>query len=622
MSAKLKMLKNGREISSIEIHEGEEVIGGRGDTCQIVLDDDAISRHHFKIFKDDRGWVLERLSKFGVLYHGEDLVSSHVLEPYDSFSIPPFHFLFEIAEAQRQEEVEPLAEPEISNDETTAEILEVTSTESSRVMPFLTVTSGGIQETLRLEGVAWIGGRDESCEIQITDLRASRRHFKIYKDESDYYIQDLKSSNGTLLNDKTLTKNPVRLDSGDQIVVGSTAIKFDLKDPLLEQEINQLPPAVVYMPVGLAPSSAGGGAVRIDPVASSKAKRTKQIRIVLATLALFVVVYSFMSEEGSQQNLASKGGTKSSTKDPFDSLNAQDQEFVRRTYKLAENLYMQTKYELALSEIRKLHEKVPSFQRSKEIENLAQAALQSIANRKYEEDIERKQKEALDRATKVVSECTTRYARSTDIAAIEACLAPALEIDPENRQARKLVENAKALIEQKELERNNRAEYKKKIKQREALYRRARELQTKGRYLDALDAYQRHIASSLPDPNNLEDQAKRGVDSIKEQIKVVMDSSVAEAEAHIANSEYKEAIAKLETSLELDPNNKKARGLYDSASKELFKKMKALFSDSVVEESLGNVESAKTKWRKIVELDIPKGEYRNKAMIKLRKYGE
>jgi tetratricopeptide (TPR) repeat protein len=112
------------------------------------------------------------------------------------------------------------------------------------------------------------------------------------------------------------------------------------------------------------------------------------------------------------------------------------------------------------------------------------------------------------------------------------------------------------------------------------------------------------------------------MESIKSKVKSEMEQVIRTSEDHIANAEYREAVTKLDIALELDPNNAQARKLYDQASKELYKKMKALFSDSVVEESLGNVEPAKIKWRKIVEQDSPKGEYRQKAMIKLKKYGE
>jgi hypothetical protein len=53
---------------------------------------------------------------------------------------------------------------------------------------------------------------------------------------------------------------------------------------------------------------------------------------------------------------------------------------------------------------------------------------------------------------------------------------------------------------------------------------------------------------------------------------------------------------------------------------ELKKQMQALYQEGVREESVGEVETAKVRWRKIVELSIPEEDYYKKAKIKLRKY--
>jgi hypothetical protein len=49
--------------------------------------------------------------------------------------------------------------------------------------------------------------------------------------------------------------------------------------------------------------------------------------------------------------------------------------------------------------------------------------------------------------------------------------------------------------------------------------------------------------------------------------------------------------------------------------------MKNIYEDSVLEESLGNVDSAKEKWRRIMKEDLDFDEYTAKAKSKLQKYG-
>jgi hypothetical protein len=50
--------------------------------------------------------------------------------------------------------------------------------------------------------------------------------------------------------------------------------------------------------------------------------------------------------------------------------------------------------------------------------------------------------------------------------------------------------------------------------------------------------------------------------------------------------------------------------------------MRLIYTDSVLEENLGNIESAKDRWRKILEISYTGSDYYRKAKSKLSKYGE
>jgi hypothetical protein len=67
-------------------------------------------------------------------------------------------------------------------------------------------------------------GRDLGCEVQLTDLLSSRRHFRVVFEDGAYYVEDMGSSNGTLLNEKEVKKSP--LTGGDEIRIGETIIQF------------------------------------------------------------------------------------------------------------------------------------------------------------------------------------------------------------------------------------------------------------------------------------------------------------------------------------------------------------------------------------------------------------
>jgi len=67
-------------------------------------------------------------------------------------------------------------------------------------------------------------GRSEGADIQLDDSFASSSHAKLQKQGATYVVQDLKSTNGTLLNGKKIKKET--LNSGDEIKIGKNKFKF------------------------------------------------------------------------------------------------------------------------------------------------------------------------------------------------------------------------------------------------------------------------------------------------------------------------------------------------------------------------------------------------------------
>lgn len=73
-------------------------------------------------------------------------------------------------------------------------------------------------------------GKDESCcDVCIRyDKTISRRHCKIRRWGNEFFISDEGSSNGTSVNGKRITGEPVELASDDVITMGRTQFKFQI----------------------------------------------------------------------------------------------------------------------------------------------------------------------------------------------------------------------------------------------------------------------------------------------------------------------------------------------------------------------------------------------------------
>lgn len=67
-------------------------------------------------------------------------------------------------------------------------------------------------------------GRVAGCDLIIDDTKASRRHARMHVQGGVVEIEDLQSSNGTLLNEKPVARRMLR--DGDRVQIGKTVIVF------------------------------------------------------------------------------------------------------------------------------------------------------------------------------------------------------------------------------------------------------------------------------------------------------------------------------------------------------------------------------------------------------------
>lgn len=72
-------------------------------------------------------------------------------------------------------------------------------------------------------------GRGRENDIQIkNDSKVSRYHCKLFRRGNNFYIEDVKSSNGTLVNGDLITDR--RLFGGEEIIIGETFFRFRIMD--------------------------------------------------------------------------------------------------------------------------------------------------------------------------------------------------------------------------------------------------------------------------------------------------------------------------------------------------------------------------------------------------------
>jgi diguanylate cyclase (GGDEF)-like protein len=72
-------------------------------------------------------------------------------------------------------------------------------------------------------------GRDPRVELPLQDDGISRRHCRVRAEKDVFILEDLNSTNGTLVNGQ-LVLDPVKLETGDRIFLGGCVVKFTEAD--------------------------------------------------------------------------------------------------------------------------------------------------------------------------------------------------------------------------------------------------------------------------------------------------------------------------------------------------------------------------------------------------------
>jgi pSer/pThr/pTyr-binding forkhead associated (FHA) protein len=86
---------------------------------------------------------------------------------------------------------------------------------------------GALEQGARFDLIGGLSiGRSRDADVQIDDRYASGVHARIFNREGRSYVEDMNSTNGTLLNDATL-KGEAELLDGDIVRIGDTEFRFE-----------------------------------------------------------------------------------------------------------------------------------------------------------------------------------------------------------------------------------------------------------------------------------------------------------------------------------------------------------------------------------------------------------
>ncbi len=688
----------GTIITTIELDPQKEYIAGRKEGCDILLESEkGVSREHFKIYFGNNKWVVELISKYGDVFYYGNSASKITLKETDTFSVPPYDFDVSPAASKTASITEnsaarilsssssPKLQQSKSAKKETAKSVQyrsetknkLTNTEShahslihnsdsgtdktvvghSMLVPYIKIMSRDMQakDIIRLEGGnTWLAGRESICAIHIRDQRVSRRQFEIQEVEGQYFIVDLGSVNGTILNGNQIASStPTILKSGDAISVLDNYIYFELHDSVFNEKVRALEPLpnleralsgqtahqIQKRDPNQLANQTGGGPLAAFPESGLPANLTgielvkyrirtfdykKNRKFLVGGVVAFLILLVVFGDNSSDDPKVPTNKV-----DPILSkLTPEKQHLVKQTYMLSKTLYMQQKYELAQAELDKIFDLAKDLSEVQELRRLCNEAIALQNQIRDNQAREQAKKDAEEKIIKQVELCRTKLNPKIEEAEMEDCLTSAIQLNPEHPLILEIRQKVQQIIEERQTKATQRADYERQVEQLRGIFNLAGKIEKKGDLLLTIKAFEKVSENkSLPDPAGLRSESKRKIASLRKVISSKTVTLESSAEKAASTQDLKKAILLLREAKTIDPENEKLSEKIDKWTEDLKKQMRTLYQEGFLEESFGNVEGseshpgAKDKWKKIIDLDIPDGEFYKKASIKLKKYG-
>ncbi|MCB9073291.1 MAG: FHA domain-containing protein [Bdellovibrionaceae bacterium] len=672
--ARLKIRRHQQDFTELLLEEERPYFIGRKEGCDVVLQSDpGISRQHLELRRKNNIWTIYVLSQHvPISYEGKNVSELTLDSSPLHFVVQPYEFIFEDDTLSQENDVAPNEDsrllqhssqgvehgsefnrsipseipvpnisgpspdainPEVSfhgNEEKTGEI-------NINGEPYLKFMFSTHSESIRLKGNKWIAGRDSIAQIHLDDKKASRQHFSLEKVGEQFFIKDLKSANGTLLNGQELVAHEAKeLKSGDIITVNQLTMIFEIRDLSFTDKLKDLPlqaysgpmiltsqdwyPGAADASTALAPKAMSatqlgqlpGTAQRLEP------KKNKLRMALMGVVAVIVLIIAFtMNNEPIKPETTVLDGQLKA----FEQLKPEEQKLVLGEYASAQEFEASGKIESALSRLSKIHSLVPFYKDSKEMEARLVEARETVRQQEFIKQQQREQEATKAKVAAIVADCRDRYATGVDANAAKSCLAEALQLDPENIDAHTIVAEIEMRLNQAMEAERQLKDYNDSVDKGRELFSRAKNYLQNKEFHDAINAFSAHINSNLPDPDNLKPVSKRAIASIEHHITSQREQFMGRARSLETSGNLRDAITNAEMAKKIDPYDYSIANFIERNRRELEARMRNIYSESVIEEKFGNVDISKVKWKEIISKDIPTGEYYLKAKRKLQQYG-
>jgi pSer/pThr/pTyr-binding forkhead associated (FHA) protein/tetratricopeptide (TPR) repeat protein len=549
--------------------------------------------------------------------------------------------------------------------------------ENLRTVLSFSSDGSGVEEYELGEKEVFIG-RSQQCHIVLEDKRSSRKHTKIWKNNGQYFIQDLGSANGTLVND-ALISTEQELVSGDRIQIGDTLLTFKAMQSNYEQLKNDLiaiPPQEAIeiaapitpglgfaMPTGsdLSANTPNSFGSPIDFSMSQpnipspqfeapkeekksiigkmldryRAMNTKQQIIYgLVVLGLVWMLTEDEPEEEVKPQVTSRMTKKKKDKDKgdkekkdasenigglplFEALTPEQQRYVEAQYSLGFDYYKNREYDKSIFEIEKIFRLVQDYKQAREIHSYAIEGKRQLEAREEDKKKKEAERQAQLRLQALIDQASVLMEKKKYREA--EALFPEIELmQPENltvAEWRKMIASEAERIEQERAEKKRLADIKAK---NWGDYEVAAAPLKRKAYYEAIDNLE-ELEDREMDDTVLKTKIRSDIEGAYRAIANLRDPHMKAAKSFEEAGQYAEAHKEYELALKGDPEADEAVEAMQRIRTILNDRAKAPYVEGVFAESFNDFETAEKKYREVLDLAPKDSDYYKKATSRMNK---
>lgn len=511
-------------------------------------------------------------------------------------------------------------------------------------------------------------GRDpEQCQIVLNDSEVSGVHAILKKNNVTCTLEDLQSSNGTILNGSRINK--AELSNGDEFSIGTTIFQFKVKSSMLEEESERLMPVeenqvmeveeVVEVGVdfsgqdgamvehsdeddleepafGEAPEAAPASQSLIDKFKALPPKKRMIYGVAGACLLMLLL-------GGEEEVPAKKSAKKKSDKSKLllakeekekkdkakgatpglptaDQVSEETKQDLERKYQLAKNLFTEGRYRESMFELDEILKVVQDYKESK---TMYQQAKDGLAQLEEIERRRRKEVEAAKRREKVkgLVEKAGQAVKDRQVQLAKGFFSKILELDPENFEVPQLKLEIDAYVKEKERKELEAAQKKAERQRKVDALKPGKNYYLQEKWYLSILTLERFLNKKDMDEDLIK-EAKNMLETSKSKLKSQIAPILGKARSLKEGQDLKGAYEAYTEVVRIDPSNTEALDNVSSISDNIEARAKKIYREAIIAESLSLFNEAKEKFQEVQQTSPSDSLYYKKATKKLSEYLE